>query len=225
MRISELGDLFPRNCVLPDTYSMSVTVQQEIQKQYEFIDFVSKERKNQEDAASNSLVAILRARQRIEVLKVPTIKELALDHLNSGLSVVIFVNFKDTLNILATELNVDCLIHGDQTMDERDKAVEDFQSNRKTIIICNIKSGGVGISLHDTAGDHPRVSIISPTWSAQDLVQALGRIHRAEGKTPCIQKIVYCAGTIEDSVCSNLQEKLFNYMRINDWKNQTMHNF
>ena len=54
-----------------------------------------------------------------------------------------------------------------------------------------IQAGGVGVSLHDLHGGHPRMSIISPTWSGQDLKQVLGRIHRAGSKTPAIQKIVF----------------------------------
>jgi superfamily II DNA or RNA helicase len=60
------------------------------------------------------------------------------------------------------------------------------------------------------------VSIISPTWSAQDTVQTLGRIHRAEGKTPAIQKFVFCAGTIEEYICDKLREKLDDMSMIND---------
>jgi SNF2 family DNA or RNA helicase len=102
------------------------------------------------------------------------------------------------------------------TEDQRIKVIEDFQSNKTNIIIANIKAGGVGISLHDLHGGHPRVSIISPTWSAQDTMQTLGRIHRAEGKTPAIQKFVFCAGTIEEYICDKLREKLDNMSMIND---------
>ena len=77
-------------------------------------------------------------------------------------------------------------------------------------------------------GEFPRHSIISPSYSAINLVQALGRIHRAEGKTPCIQKIVFAAGTIEERCCQRVQAKLDNLDLLNDgdligdvsiWKN------
>ena len=45
---------------------------------------------------------------------------------------------------------------------------------------------------------HPRMSIISPSWSGQEMRQTLGRIHRAGSKTPAIQKIVYVAQTYEE---------------------------
>ena len=60
------------------------------------------------------------------------------------------------------------------------------------------------------------MSIISPTWSGQDTQQALGRIHRANGKTPTIQKIIYVAETYEEHVCELMKEKLINITGIND---------
>lgn len=218
LRVVELGDKFPKNLILPDAYSMGDDVEKQIQAQYEYIDTVASNAKEKEESANCVLVQLLRARQRIEALKVPTLKELAQDHLDSGMSVVVFVNFRDTMSILATELGAKCMIHGDQTLAERDKAIDMFQTNQERLIICQIRSGGVGIGLHDTDGNFPRVSIISPSWSAQDLVQALGRTPRAGAKSPVIQKIVYCANTVEERICAVVQSKLNNYSQINDGK-------
>ena len=79
-----------------------------------------------------------------------------------------------------------------------------------------MKAGSVGISLHDLYGSHQRVSIISPTWSAQDFIQAIGRIHRAGAKTDAIQKVVFCDGTIEEFICETLKYKLENLSKLND---------
>lgn len=218
LKIADLGDAFPKNQVTAETYSMGEEVEKQIQKEYELLAFAVKERRTQEANARCILERMLRARQKIEALKVQSFIEQAEDYLENGLSVVIFVNFTDTLSLLASKLNCDTLVHGGQTMVERDQSIDDFQSNKKRLIICQIQSGGVGISLHDIHGGHPRVSIISPTWSAQDLVQALGRIHRAEGKTPCLQRIMFCANTIEEDMSHNLQLKLDNYASLNDGK-------
>jgi Rad3-related DNA helicase len=214
MRIAELGDLFPHNQILPECYDMDNANQ--IEAQYRIIQKALEDLRAAKANAQCILEIILRARQMIEMLKYPTFCELIDDHLESGLSVVVFVNFNDTMNKLAQTFETTSVIHGKQTEAERQKVIEDFQSNRTTIIIANIKAGGVGISLHDIHGGHPRVSIISPTWSAQDTMQTLGRIHRAEGKTPAIQKFVFCAGTIEEYICDKLREKLDDMSMIND---------
>ena len=221
MRISELGSQFPRNQILPDCYSMGQEAELEIQRRYEYINTVMQEAKTNREKASIKLVELLRARQQIEALKLPTLIEMARDHMDSGMSVVLFVNFSDSLKLLADHLQCNCLIHGEQSKQERDNAIEAFQSNRERLIICNIRSGGVGISLHDVHGGHPRVSIISPSWSAQDLMQALGRIHRAGGKTPALQKMVYCSNTVEEDICKVIQGKFDHYAQLNDGADQS----
>jgi superfamily II DNA or RNA helicase len=142
--------------------------------------------------------------------------ELTVKYLANSKSVVIFVNFTETIRQLALKLDCKCIIWGSQSLMERSKAIDDFCSDKSRIIICNVRSGNCGISLHDTIGTFPRVSIISPTWSAQDLMQALGRIHRAMGKTDCEQLIIFCKGTIEESVGNIIKQKINNIRMFND---------
>jgi len=216
MRIKDIGDLFPENRIIITPYQMDDDIIKEIQEQYEYIKLVAKEAHKLEQESGCKLVQILRARQRIEALKVKTIIELARDALDSENSVVIFVNFLDTMALISTELNIKCQIKGGQTAVERQRLIDEFQTDKENIIILQIQSGGVGISLHDTIGDRPRVAIISPSWSAQDMMQVLGRIHRAMGKTVCIQKMVYCHNTVEDMICKIIEDKVKNYFALND---------
>ena len=187
-----------------------------IAEQYEIIEGCYEYRKEQTLGAGSTLARIVRARQAIEILKVPTFLDLIRINRQKGRSVVMFVNFNETLHLLARELKVTCLIHGEQTMEERIAAVSAFQANREKIILCNIRAGGTGISLHDLHGNHPRVSLISPTWSAQDFLQCQGRIDRVCAKTQSTQKIIFCAGTIEKRICDTLKKKIGNLSLLND---------
>lgn len=216
MKIKDLKDVFPDNRIVADTYVMDDDTVAEIKKQYEYISLVHTEAQAKEEEAVCILAIMIRARQKIEALKVKTMLELIEDHVQNGNSVAVFVNYLDTMALLQDKLGVKCVIRGGQTVQERQKHIDDFNNDRERIIIAQIQSGGVGISLHDTIGDHPRVSIISPSWSAQDLMQTFGRIHRAKGKTPCIQKLVYCHGTIEEDICKIVNAKLVNYALLND---------
>ena len=213
MKISNTKNIFPDNCVIAESLEMDNAV--EIQTQYEIIKQVVEDLKKKENSAI-ALAKLIYARQRIEMLKIPSFIKLTELHIGENKSVVIFVNFTDTLKTLSEKLNTKCLIFGEQNLEERDANIEDFNKDKVRICICNIKSGGCGISLHDTLGHHPRVSIISPTWSAQDMVQALGRIYRAKAKTQVIQKIIFCKGTVEDGVCANIKEKIGNIAMLND---------
>lgn len=216
MKVSDLKGVFPDNRVVADTYKMDDDVVQEIKQQYEYIAAVHTEAEAREQLAVCPLTIIIRARQKIEALKVRTIAELVRDHLDNGDSVAVFINYLDTMALLQDMLGVKCVIKGGQTTAERQAMIDAFNEDRERVIICQIQSGGVGISLHDTIGVHPRVSIISPSWSAQDLMQAFGRIHRASGKTPCVQKLVYCHGTVEERICEIINKKLVNYSLLND---------
>lgn len=216
MKIADLAGHFPTNKVIADTYKMEPEVVQEIKRLYEYISAVHTEAQAKEDASDCPLARMIRARQKIEALKVKTMAELVKDHCDEGNSVAVFVNYLDTMALLQDMLKVNCIIRGGQTTAERQSMIDAFNQDRERVIICQIQSGGVGISLHDTIGDHPRVSIISPSWSAQDLMQAFGRIHRASGKTPCVQKLIYCHGTVEERICELVNQKLINYTLLND---------
>ena len=167
----------------------------------------------------NPLVAQLRARQEIELLKVPLFEELARDAYDSGNSVAIFVNFRETMEVLLRRLAGLCeirMIHGSQSGSERELQCLGFQNDVARVMICTIQAGGTGLSLHDLNGKFPRVSLISPTYSAIDFRQCLGRIHRAGAKSPAVQKIVFASGTVEMRVCKLVKRKLDNLDLIND---------
>ena len=156
------------------------------------------------------------ARQEIEILKVPTLVEMAQDLVDSGNSVVIFVNFDASVIALRRELKTNCVIWGKQSAEERETNRQAFQDDKERIIVCNLASGGQSIDLHDTHGDYPRVSLITPSDSAQDVKQALGRVQRLGGVTKSVQKIIFCADTIEETVAENVQRKIENIDALND---------
>ncbi len=214
MRIKDLGDMFPKNDIRAKCYKMNNA--DKIAEQYKIIEDAYHDIKEKAEACEYILPKIIRARQAIELLKVPTFIQLIKENIIDGKSSVVFVNYNETLRNIADELDITCLVHGEQSIEERNQHIKDFQTNKKTSIILNIRAGGVGISLHDLLGSNQRVSIISPTWSAQDFIQTLGRIHRAGAKSDAIQKIVFCEGTIEEFICDTLKYKLEHLSKLND---------
>jgi len=165
---------------------------------------------------ANQLVEVLNARQRTEAFKVPLLVDLTEDFLAEGKSVVIFVGFHETMHHLAEDLrDYGCsYIVGGQSQEQRDNQIGAFQTNENRICICMIQAGGVGVSLHDVRGTHPRVALINPSWSAVEVKQALGRIHRAGG-TKALQIFVLAAGTIEEKMYRAIKRKLGNISALN----------
>jgi len=155
------------------------------------------------------LVNLLRARMLAESFKTPCVAEQAEDLVSQGNSVVIFVNFRESMDALCERLNC-ARIDGGQSTKERQKVVDDFQADKIHVIAVNTAAGGVGLSLHDTHGDRQRISLISPSFSAKDHLQTLGRIHRNGAKSDAIQKILVAADSIEETVMKAINKKLRN---------------
>ena len=172
--------------------------------------------KNTKEYQINSMVIQLRARQRAELIKVPLLVEMAEDAIESGMSVVIFLNFSESIKALSKRLKTNCIVWGENKGEERQRNIDAFQADTERIIIVNVKAGGAGLSLHDLNGQFARMSLISPTPSAVDLRQALGRIHRDGAKSKALQKIIFVANTEEEKTCEKVKLKLENLDTIND---------
>lgn len=227
LKIKDLGTAFPDNLIIAEPLEMANT--RELARVYEGAEEALAELEmTKADDWPNAMTIILRARQQAELLKVSLLVEMTKDLLDEGKSVVIFCNFNDTIDLLSAHLDTKCIIR-QQPPEERQQNLDDFQSNKSRVILANIQAGGVGISLHDTDGGFPRVALLCPTYTAVDLKQALGRCHRAGGKSPVIQRLIYASGTVEEKVCQKVAAKLNNIELVNDdevsdnlkWKSNT----
>lgn len=208
---------FPDCEVISEVYNMDDEDAKKINKIYDEMENELKklERIKKGDGESEMVIQ-LRARQQIELVKVPLFVEMVEEALEQGFSIVVFVNFTDTLTALAQRLNTKCIFDGKTSDKVRDRNVELFQEDKERVILVNVQSGGAGLSLHDLNGNFPRMSLISPTYSPIFMRQALGRIWRDDAKTKSIQKIVCVANTVEENVCRNVQLKLDNLDMLND---------
>lgn len=165
---------------------------------------------------ASELTAILRMRQQTELVKVPLFINMIEEGLENEMSVVVFINFTETLQALSKRLKTKCIFDGKTKESIRQQNVDDFQNDKERIILVNAQSGGAGLTLGDMIGKYPRLSLISPSYSAIIMRQCLGRVWRESSKTKSIQKIVFVANTVEEKVCENVQEKLKNLDILND---------
>ena len=172
------------------------------------------------DYSIHIFAILTKARRKTELLKVPVLVEYMEESFKEENSPVCFINYTDTIGAMVDRFGKPLqrhinLIRGGQTSLERDGILADFQSDRKRIMIANIKSGGTGIDMHDLNGNYPRTSYINPGFSAVDVLQSLGRICRQGAKTKCLQKIVFAAGTIEETACQKVQMRINNLHTLN----------
>jgi superfamily II DNA or RNA helicase len=215
--ISDLGDTFQKNQVTSDYYDVKKTDGTEIDKLHEEIKNCMEKIKHKSFSDKDSnWASVIRARQKIELLKVQIFVDLAQQYIDNDFSVVIFVNYTDTLLLLLKTLGTDCSVYGEQTITQRMKNINDFIKDKKRIIVCNIQCGGDSISLNDKNGKYKRVALVSPPLSSLKLIQACGRISRADSKTPSFNKIVFANSTIEKQLCNKLKSKCSIYSAITD---------
>lgn len=104
------------------------------------------------------------------------------------------------------------LITGAQNEDERQWAIEDFQSGKTKWILFTAQAGGVGVTL--TAAR--RLIMLQRPWSLVDHKQALDRVHRigSEIHDSIIITDYVTEGTIEERVIQVLETKADNFEQI-----------
>lgn len=219
VRVADLGDAFPETQIT--TELVSIENPEKLEKAYTDVAQALEEiRLKKLTDPEHHLTKLLRARQMSEIQKIPAFISYACDAVEQGLSVAVFVNFDESINKLLDGLKKAKIaaveIRGQQSPEDRQAAIDAFQSDQARVIVCNIRAGGVGVSLHDVTGRHPRLALVSPTWSAIDLRQALGRVHRAGGKSKSRQRILFADKTVETRVSKLVQSKLNNLDLLND---------
>ena len=171
-------------------------------------------------SALEEITKRLHARQAAELAKVPLFVEEALLHLEEGARVTIFLCFTASIEAAKTLLHEKghlCgVVTGQTGLSERDSVIERYNFGDLNIIVANIACFGEGVSLHDQDGRYPRVGLLSIPESSTHLIQALGRNDRVGAKSVGLNRILFCAGTIEERVFNNLASKIADIETIND---------
>lgn len=131
---------------------------------------------------------------------------------------------KQLINLLSAEMKKKEIPHGlitgDQDEDERQKAIDDFQSGVTKWILFTAQAGGVGITL--TAAR--RLIMLQRPWSLVDYKQVLDRVHRigSEIHDSIVITDYVTEGTLEERVIQVLETKADNFEQIVRDKDQLL---
>jgi SWI/SNF-related matrix-associated actin-dependent regulator 1 of chromatin subfamily A len=159
------------------------------------------------DTASNAEVVV-----QIEMLKQAAVRgklnavvSWVEDFLESDEKLVLFATHKFVIDKLMERFaGLAVKIAGGTSMEDRNKAVEHFQTNPKVkLFIGNIKAAGVGLTL--TAASN--VGMIEYPWTPGDLKQAEDRCHRIGQKNTVNVYHLVVPGTIEEEIAELLDKK------------------
>ena len=133
----------------------------------------------------------------IEKAKINTMIRLARETLESdpNCKVILYVWYIDSIKRMQGSLKEynPMVMYGETKITQRDTIIENFQedSNTHRLLISNAKVGGIGISLDDRSGKHPRHLFMIPTYNFIDLHQATGRIHRTTTLSDAHIRFIY----------------------------------
>ena len=223
MNRKDFGDIFPDNKVIADGFDLGSNtaklkeVYNEMEAELSQLDVSSQGYKE------HHFAIIMKARRNSELLKVPAMVSWIEDMYDEGVSPVVFINFRETMEAIIKRLDSSkysgkiATIVGGQTQKQRDTEIQLFQSDTKRICLVMIAAGAASVSLHDLNGKHPRHTLVNPSFSAINTIQSLGRCHRANGKTPVIQRFFFANGvTIEERMRQRVDLRLTNLDSLND---------
>ena len=223
MNRKDFGDIFPDNQVIADGFDIGSNTDK-LQSVYNEMEYeLSQLDESSMEYSEHHFAIIMKARRQSELVKVPAMVSWIEDMYDEGVSPVVFINFRETLQAIEKRLDNSkysgkiAKIVGGQTKKQRDDEIEYFQSDTKRICLVMIAAGAAGVSLHDLNGKHPRHTLINPSYSAINTLQSLGRCHRANGKTPVIQRFFFANGVeIEEKMRKRVNLRLTNLDSLND---------
>jgi hypothetical protein len=221
MNIKDFGDIFPENRIIAESFDLGATGSAKLQAVYDRMEQELADLEARSENYSEHIFAvIMKARRHAEILKVPVTAEWIEDRMDEGVSPVVFFNFCDSLQAVESRIatkfkGLIAKVVGGQTDDERNRGLDEFQGNKRKIVLANMSAGSASLNMHDTDGNFPRNSLICPSWSAIMTIQAIGRIFRAKGKSQCIQKFLFAA-EIEERQRARVQSKIKNISQLVD---------
>lgn len=169
--------------------------------------------------SEDDMVKLLRLRQRAEFCKAEAIAKMAVDLEEDGNSVFLMLNYTSSRERVEEYLRKKGVeyanIYGGQKESERQRGIDRFQANEVHVMVGMAAACSVALSLHDERHERPRVSLISPGYSASEFSQGLGRIRRVGGTT-AVQKIIIAAGSVEERVGQAIERKMDNLSALTD---------
>jgi SNF2 family DNA or RNA helicase len=95
------------------------------------------------------------------------------------------------------------IIGGRDKPEDRQAAVDAFQSGETDVFISPIRCGGVGINLQRAAD----ALFIERTWTPSEMTQAEDRIHRLDSMKPCTVTYLDAVDTIDERLAEVIEAK------------------
>jgi len=121
-----------------------------------------------------ALVKFMTLRSLASKGKVKQATDFIRNFLANGKPLIVFCSLKEIVKALQKQFPDSVRVTGDDSLNDKQAAVDAFQSGEAQLIICSIKAAGVGLTL--TASSN--VAFVEFPWTYADCCQCEDRAHR-----------------------------------------------
>jgi len=198
---------------LPDKRRQTITCDISTRKEYdfaynEFSSFLKSSGFNKDQIDAKMRGEILVKMNYLRSISAKGKIEAACEHIDelvdAGEKVVVFASLREILGELKLKYPGAAEIHGGISVQQRDANVKAFQNDPKCkVILCNIKAGGVGLTL--TASSN--VLFVEYPWTWADCIQCEDRTHRNGQLNSVTCTYLMGADTIDERLFEMIQTK------------------
>lgn len=150
-----------------------------------------------------ALVKFMTLRSLASKGKVKQAADFIRNFLANGKSLIVFCSLKEIVKALQKQFPSAVRVTGDDSLAEKQAAVDEFQSGGAQLIICSIKAAGVGLTL-TAASD---VAFVEFPWTYADCVQCEDRAHRIGQKSSVTCYYLIGRGTIDPVLYNIIHQK------------------
>lgn len=136
-----------------------------------------------------------------------------------GAPLVVFARFRAEVAVIAEELREMgfsvATLTGATKRDERPSIIKRFQAGKLDVIVCQVKTGGVGIDLYRAN----RMVVYSTSESFIDFDQMINRVHRRGQENDVYIHLLIAEDTIDTALFlalrrkENASDRVLNYLR------------
>lgn len=172
-------------------------------------DYLARANKGEVSLQAEALVTLGYLRKCSSIYKSFQTIDAVQSLIDAGLSVVVFTEFRESADRIASYFDVKPL-NGDTKLEDRQQMVDDFQSGKNVVFVGTIATGGMGLTLTRSnyliMNDYP--------WSPGLYTQATDRIHRIGQVNKCTiynvygKEIDYVMAAINNQKSANIDRVL-----------------
>ncbi len=161
---------------------------------------------------AESLAVLTALRQISAEYKLPAVSIFLKELLKEEKGVILFSGFIKPLKLLQNHLG-GVLLTGQQTLKEREIAVNSFQAGETNLLLATYGTGGFGYTLHRARN----VVLLERPWTPGDVVQAEDRCHRLgmDGSLTSHWFKLGVADNLVDSLLLNKASQINTFMDSN----------